>query len=95
MLLDDSELRGKWHKIEVHVRWAKDKNGFFRVWVNGENRVDFNGLTMDAQRVYFKYGVYRSFISRYKNIIGADKVPAQIVYFSNVKRGRSRADLAP
>lgn len=94
-LLDESELRGKWHRIEVHAKWAKDENGFFRVWVNGENKVDYKGQTMDAQQVYFKYGVYRSFMSRYKNANDADNVPAQIVYYSNVKRSRSREGLHP
>lgn len=94
-LIDESELRGKWHMIEVQVRWAKKEKGYFRVWVNGLQKVDYNGQTMDAQRVYFKYGVYRSFMSRYKNRFNAKQVPAQKVYFANVKRGKSRKDLLP
>ncbi|MCE0495441.1 polysaccharide lyase [Vibrio salinus] len=94
-LIDESNLRGKWHKIEVHARWAKDESGFFKVYVNGENKVNYTGQTMDAQRVYFKYGIYRSFMSRYKNANNSDKVPAQTVYFSNVKRSKSRKGLLP
>lgn len=94
-LIDESDLRGRWHEVEVHVRWTKGRSGFFTVWVNGENKVDYKGQTMDANRVYFKYGVYRSFMSRYKNAKNTDSVPTQVVYFSNVKRGNSRDDLLP
>ena len=94
-LINEDELRGHWHRIEVWIRWAKDDSGFLRVWVNGEQKVDYQGQTMDASSVYFRYGLYRSFLSRYKNIYGVDKVPAQIVYFSNVKRSKSRNGLAP
>ncbi|MRI33106.1 hypothetical protein EOPP23_08935 [Endozoicomonas sp. OPT23] len=95
LLIDESELRGKWHRIEVHVRWTKDDKGFFSVWVNGEKKVDYHGATMTAQRVYFKYGVYRSFMSRYKNANNANFVPAQTAYFSNVKRSDDRKGLLP
>jgi hypothetical protein len=94
-LIDETELRGKWHRIEVCVRWAKDETGFFRVWVNGEQKVDYTGKTMDAEKVYFKYGLYRSFLSRYKNQYQTDVVPVQKVYFANVKRAKSREGLAP
>lgn len=65
-LLDDKELRGKWNKIKLHVKWSTTNNGFFRAWVNGVKKVDYSGQTMTASQVYFKYGVYRSFMSRYK-----------------------------
>jgi len=74
---------------------TKDKNGFLRVWVNGESKVDYQGQTMDAERLYFKYGVYRSFMTRYKDKFNVDEVPPQTAYFSNVKRGTSRESLLP
>ena len=94
-LIDDKNLRGKWHRIELHVKWAKDKNGFFVVWADGKKKINYKGQTMDAYRVYFKYGIYRSFMSRYKNKNHTNNVPTQVVYFSNVKRGKSREDLSP
>lgn len=93
-LIDESELRGKWHKIEANVRWARNDNGFFKVWINGKNMVDYKGQTMTAHAVYFKYGVYRTFISRYKNANNAETVPTQEVYFANVKRGDRREHLS-
>ncbi len=95
ILIPERDLRGRWHKIEVHVRWSTDRSGFMRVWVNDKQKVDYKGQTMDASRVYFKYGIYRSFLSRYKNAKNTNEVPAQKVYYSNVKRGKSRKEIEP
>jgi len=96
-LIDKNDLRGKWHKIEIHVRLEKNNDGFMRIWVNGEQKVDFKGRTMSDYSVYLRYGLYRSFIYRYEYSQGATPipVPGQIVYFANVKRGISRSDLLP
>jgi hypothetical protein len=93
-LLSDAELRGHWHTIEVQVRWSRDSDGFFRVWVDEAQKVDYAGATMSADRVYFKYGLYRSFLSRYKSATGSAVAPAQTVYFSNVRRSKDRVGLA-
>ena len=94
-LVDEDDLRGKWHKIEVQAKWSRSDNGFFRVWVNGEQKVDYSGQTMTAEQVYFKYGIYRSFLSKYKEDNGVNEIPVQKAYFSNVKRGYTRDSLAP
>lgn len=93
-LVSESELRGKWHRIEVHARWSRGQDGFFRVWVDGKHKVDVAGPTMSARAVYFKYGLYRSFLSRYKQAKGVDAVPAQTVYYANVRRAKTREGLA-
>ncbi len=94
-LIDESSLRGKWHKIEVQAHWSKDSDGFFKVWVNGALKVDYKGATMSAERVYFKYGLYRSFLSRYAKAGKLGQVPAQTAYYACVKRGNSRAAIQP
>ena len=99
-LVDERELRGRWHRIEVQARWAKNTTGFFRVWVNGVRKVNYRGNTIDNRseiqnNVYFLYGIERSGLSRYKNRYNTKVVPAQKVYFANVKRGRSRSALRP
>lgn len=94
-LLDDESWRGRWHRIEVHAKWSLDDSGFFTVWVDGERKVDFTGRTMSAQTVYFKYGIYRSFLSRHTRARGVSEVPAQVVYFANVRRADTREGLAP
>ena len=92
-LINEENLRGKWHQIEVHAKWEKDKSGIFQVWVNGELKVDFTGRTMTAKKVYFKYGVYRFFMSRYKKQFKTTEVSSQTVYYSNVKKAYKRKDL--
>jgi hypothetical protein len=92
-LISEKNLRGQWHQIEVHAKWEKDRTGIFQVWVNGELKVDYTGQTMTAKKVYFKYGIYRSFMSRYKNKTNTTEVPAQTVYYSNVKKGLTRESL--
>ena len=48
-----------------------------------------------TQAVYSMYGVYRSFMTRYKNIYDVDKVPTQTAYFANVKRAKTKEGLLP
>jgi len=94
-LLDDIDLRGKWHKIEMHIKWSKKKDGFFDLWVDQEQKVQYAGQTMSGRRVYFKYGIYRSYISRYIKKFGTKSIPPQIVYYCCIKRGNSRIDIQP
>ncbi|MBM7035447.1 polysaccharide lyase [Vibrio ulleungensis] len=93
-LISEEDLRGKWHQIEVHANWEKNDSGFLKVWVNGEQKVDYSGRTMTAKAVYFKYGIYRSYMSRYKSWNNTDTVPTQTVYYSNVARATDRQSLA-
>ncbi|WP_413282598.1 heparin lyase I family protein [Vibrio sp. MA40-2] len=94
-LLTEEELRGKWHRIELHVKWSKSSDGFFKVWVNGEQKVRFNGQTLFKDTAYFKYGVYRSFLTRYKGVKKTDVMPTQRAYYRYVKRGSTRESIQP
>lgn len=92
-LLSEEEFKGKWHHIEIHAKWH-DTNGFFIVYVNGVKKWHFAGETIYAKHpIYFKYGIYRSFVSRYKNLNDVDEVPSQTAYYANVKRGKNRESL--
>lgn len=92
-LIEAENFAGNWHRIEVNAQWEKDDNGFLKVWVNGDLKFAYRGRTMTADAVYFRYGVYRSFISRYKATNGKDTVPTQIAIFANVKKAPTREDL--
>ncbi len=92
-LISEEDLRGRWHKVEIDAKWSTSDDGWFRVWINGEQKVDYAGQTMQAKAVYFKYGLYRSFVSRYKKQYSADTVPTQVVYFKDVARADSRDKL--
>jgi hypothetical protein len=92
-LISEEDLRGQWHKIEVHAKWSQSDTGVFQVWVNGDLKLDYKGKTMTAKEVYFKYGVYRSYMVNYKAENKVSEVPAQTVYYSNVKKGHTRENL--
>ena len=92
-LISEEDLRGQWHKIEVHAKWSRSDTGVFQVWVNGDLKVDYKGKTMTAQETLFKYGVYRSYMVNYKAENKVSEVPAQTVYYSNVKKGHTRENL--
>ena len=79
--LDD--LRGKWTEVVIEVD-LDPREGYARVWVNGQQRVDIPEpvATYRPQHFYLKYGIYRSFVSRQ-----AAPMPTQIVYFDEVRIG--------
>jgi hypothetical protein len=89
-IIDDAELRGRWHDIMVHARWSRDDDGLFDVFVNGDRRYQHEGPTMTADAVCFKFGVYRSFISRNRGVAAAT---TQVAYYDAVRHGRTRADV--
>ncbi len=93
LLVPDADLRGRWHRFEIHARWSRERVGFFHVYVDGVRRADYRGPTMTADEVYLKYGVYRSFVSRYKDARDADAVPPQVAYFANVRGAKVREAL--
>jgi hypothetical protein len=84
-LLDDGEFRDEWHDILVHARWSVD-DGFFRVWVNGKQRVGYDGPTRieGAGAVYHKYGIYR--------VADSANLPA-VAYFSQLRMGETREEV--
>lgn len=95
-ILEDDEMRGLWNDIEVFVRWMPDDTGVFAVWLNGRQVYDHRGPTMHAgERPYFKFGLYRNVISRYKQANGVGRLPTQVVYFDEVRRGKTRAEVVP
>jgi len=94
-VLTDSEKLplGEWHRIEINVRWSQNRDGFFKVWVNGKKKVDYKGKTAKDSYPHLKYGLYRYQISKYKRLYGVDKMPTQIIYYKNVNRANTRDDL--
>ena len=97
-ILNQEEMLGRWNDILINANWTDKKIGFFRVWVNGKLAFKYNGPTKSkGKKVYQKFGVYRSFMSRYKAFKSADSesvlVPGQVVYFDEVRTGKSCSNL--
>jgi len=94
-LIPEEELRGKWHRFEIHAKWTSKNSGFFHVYVNGKQKCGYNGPTMSYDQIYFKYGIYRSKLHVYKSWNDGKDAPGQIVYYANVKIGKKREELLP
>lgn len=92
LLVKKSELIKKWHTIQLEVISSKKSDGKLNIWVNGTEVFTYNGPTFKSNEFYFKYGLYRSFLSRWKK---PTKIPTQVIYFSNVKMGEKQKDLLP
>jgi hypothetical protein len=90
LLIKKSDLVKKWHTIQIEMIISRKSDGKFNIWLNGKKVFSYNGPTFKSNEFYFKYGLYRSFLSRWKN---STKIPTQNIYFSNVKKEKSQKEL--
>ncbi len=88
-LLADKDLRGRWHDIVLHIHWSPGSDGFIAAEVDGASAAQWQGPTMWARDVYFKFGLYRSHLERNP----AGRQLTQTVYFDRVRRATSRQGL--
>lgn len=86
LLLSNSNFVGKWNDILINVNWSKKNNGFFKVWVNNELKYSYKGPTKTHQQVYYKFGIYRSYMFRYNG----SELPNTIAYYDEVRKGKSK-----
>ena len=89
-LISIGDMKGKWTDISFCLDFSNSK---ISAWVNGNKKVDIDKAPINAKfiptAIYFKHGVYRSFISKYKASQGTDVMPTQIVFYDEVRRGSS------
>lgn len=94
-LVPQAELTGRWIDIVVHARWSNGDDGFMKVYVNGKLVAQHEGPTTNQSNpIYFKYGIYRTFMSRYERQYGRP-APTQIIFYSWIKKGSTRAAVEP
>ncbi|SEM54827.1 Polysaccharide lyase [Stigmatella aurantiaca] len=49
---------GQWHKVVMHVKWASDGTGFYKLWFNGQKVLEqYNLSTTVADDRYFQFRV--------------------------------------
>ena len=88
--LDD--MKEKWTDISFCLNF-KDKR--MDVWINGLKKHEIlkSPINFIPKEIYFKYGIYRSFISRFKDRQKIrkkeEKMPTQIVFYDEIRRGNS------
>ena len=60
-------------------------------WADGKKKYEWHGQTTTTDKTYFKFGIYRSFITKWiyssRNKKKEKGVPAQVVYFDEVRVG--------
>ncbi|HAT86879.1 MAG TPA: hypothetical protein DCS30_13610 [Rhizobiales bacterium] len=89
-IIPQRNYQGKWQDILIHTRWSHSSDGFFKIYHNHKLKYEYAGQTIaKGDRSFFKFGIYRSFISRYKNRNEVSEAPKQIVYYDEVHRNRS------
>lgn len=89
-LLTGDEIRSKWHTVVVFAKWSTGPDGILQVWINGKQRMDLRGPnTVNTTPVYFKYGIYRSYVSR------VPYRPPHVLYIDEVRKGPTRESVDP
>ena len=87
VLVNNNEVRSQWTDILVHALWSSSESGFLEIFINGKLKKSLSGPNMaGAKHLYFDFGIYNAFIDECK----CDRMPTQIVYFDDIRRGLSR-----
>lgn len=88
VLKRNKELLGNWTEIIFSTNWHPDpKKGFMKVWIDRKLKVNFKGVsnTKKGKELSLRYGLYSSFISRYKTAFQVQTMPRRVVFFDGVK----------
>lgn len=88
------DMKGVWTDISFCLDF---KNKRMDAWVDGIKKVEIleSPIFFKPKEIYFKHGIYRSFISKYKAHASIlvdsfdGKMPTQIVFFDEIRRGNS------
>lgn len=88
-LASAGQLTGRWHDVRVQANFTRGNDGYINVWFNDRDVFSYAGPTSnDRESQFFKYGLYRSSIDGC-----GGPCPEAAVYYSDVRQGRSRADV--
>jgi Polysaccharide lyase len=84
-----SQMIGSWNRVVVNAKWTTESDGFLRIYLNDKLKWQHSGRTINRSIApYFRYGLYRSFVSRCSGPCGT-----QIVYYKDVRQGKTKADV--
>ena len=90
-LISADKMRNHWHDVVLQIRWSRDSDGFVRAWISGRKVADYRGQTMNAEKVYFKFGLYRSHLKRNPR----SRQITHLAYFDRVVRGKTQDAVWP
>jgi hypothetical protein len=99
-----SQMRGRWTDIVVYADYSfenPDGGPTVRAWINGRLMCSSTTplvtpyMTQEAnsQKIYMRYGIYNSQVQRWLSIQGEPELPTQVVFYDEVRIGRSREDV--
>lgn len=81
-------MRGKWTDVAIHFD-TKSTPERLSVFINGKMMADMvDWITFIPDEYYFKYGVYRTSVSR-----EGGPMPTQILFYDEVKMGSDQAEV--
>ena len=87
------DMRDKWTTIIFHTKMSKDPSkGFIKMYVNDVLYNDYKGRTGYGGKFFNKFGIYHSWISRWKNEVHGE-YPTQVIYYDNLFRTSSKEKL--
>ncbi|MDA8858978.1 polysaccharide lyase [Candidatus Pelagibacter sp.] len=81
----------KMKEVWTDISFCLDfENERMDVWVDGIQKVKIlkSPIFFTPKEIYFKHGIYRSFISKYKERKNSD-MPTQVVFYDEIRRGDS------
>ena len=83
-------MKGVWTDISLCLDF---ENNRIDAWVDGNNIVKIleSPIFFQPKSIYFKHGIYQSFISNYTSFKG--ETLTQVVYYDEVRRGNSIEDV--
>ena len=91
LFIDD--MRDKWTTIIFHTKMGKKAGkGFVKMYVDDVLYNEYDGRTGYGGQFFNKFGIYHSWITRWKDEIHGE-YPTQIVYYDNLFRDNSKAKL--
>ena len=83
-LINISEMRGNWTDIFINFN-TENGEEMIEAYVNGRRKARYeNWIEFIPSEYYFKYGIYRSFVSRH-----GKPMPTQVLYVDEVRMGTS------
>ena len=86
-------MKDKWTTIIFHTKMGKAPGeGFSKMYVNNILYNDYDGRTGYGGRFFNKFGIYHSWISRWKDEVHG-KYPTQVVYYDNLFRTKNKEKL--
>ena len=93
-VIDEENLKGKWHKVEFNIRYSKQYDGFIKVYINDELKVNRSGFkTASHDYVDIKYGTYSHPEYGGASYPEGYQFPSHTIYFAGFSMNKDRSKL--